>query len=83
MCTYCITGKYEHLIVDKKGEKKNVGYIQLHRPKAFNALFDPLMRELATALAEFDADGQIGCIVMTGSERAFAGLIITPFCILV
>merc|ERR1711893_100418 len=66
------TGQYEHLIVDKVGEKKNVGLIQLNRPKALNALCSPLMEEMSIALKEFDEDQNVGCIVLTGSERAFA-----------
>jgi enoyl-CoA hydratase len=46
--------------------------ITLHRPKALNALNDPLMDELGQALLAFDADDAVGCIVLTGSERAFA-----------
>jgi enoyl-CoA hydratase len=46
--------------------------ITLHRPKALNALNDPLMDELGQALLAFDADDTVGCIVLTGSERAFA-----------
>ncbi len=49
-----------------------VALIRLNRPKALNALCDQLMAELGTALLAFDADPGIGCIVLTGSERAFA-----------
>jgi len=49
-----------------------VALIRLDRPKALNALCDQLMRELGTALREFDADPAIGAIVLTGSDRAFA-----------
>ena len=73
MVIFNIAGGYEYLLVDKKGEKKNVGYIQLNRPKAMNALCDALMVEMATALYEFEKDKNIGCIVLTGNERAFAG----------
>lgn len=66
------TGQYEHLIVEKRGEKNNVGYIQLNRPKALNALCDGLMKELGQVLDIFDADKDIGCVVLTGSEKAFA-----------
>merc|ERR1711976_493709 len=66
------TGKYEYLNVETRGEKNNVGFIQLNRPKALNALFDPLMTELNAALEDFDEDPNIGAIVLTGSERAFA-----------
>ena len=68
-----IVGSYQHLIVEKKGEKQNVGYIRLNRPKALNALFEPLMLELNEVLAKFDADPEVGCIILTGGEKVFAG----------
>ncbi|TSE26059.1 enoyl-CoA hydratase [Tepidimonas aquatica] len=49
-----------------------VGIIQLNRPKQLNALNDTLMDELGAALRTFDADDAIGCIVLTGSDKAFA-----------
>lgn len=55
-----------------------VGLITLNRPKALNALSTPLMLELNRALGEFDKDSEIGAIVLTGSEKAFAG----KFCLL-
>lgn len=64
---------YEFIKVDKKGEKQNVGLITLNRKKALNALCDGLMKEMASALDTFEADPRIGAIVLTGSERAFAG----------
>jgi len=51
---------------------RKTGLITLNRPKALNALNDQLMDELGQALLAFDADDGIGCIVLTGSERAFA-----------
>ena len=50
----------------------SVGLITLNRPKQMNALNDTLMDELGAALRAFDADETIGCIVLTGSEKAFA-----------
>jgi len=49
-----------------------VGVITLHRPKQLNALNDALMDQLGAALLAFDADESIGCMVITGSEKAFA-----------
>ena len=49
-----------------------VGLITLNRPKQLNALNDALMDALGVALAAFDADAAIGCIVLTGSDKAFA-----------
>uniref|UniRef100_A0A8C7VFE7 Enoyl-CoA hydratase, mitochondrial n=1 Tax=Oncorhynchus mykiss TaxID=8022 RepID=A0A8C7VFE7_ONCMY len=63
---------YEYILVEKRGENQDVGYIQLNRPKALNALCDGLMLELGKALDAFEADGTVGAIVLTGSDRAFA-----------
>ncbi len=52
--------------------RDGVGVITLNRPDALNALSSPLMRELADALAGYEADDTVGAIVLTGSERAFA-----------
>lgn len=67
-------GNYEYIIVEKKGEKNNVGFIQLNRPKALNALCKGLMSELDQAVQKFEKDDDVGCIVLTGSDRAFAGM---------
>jgi len=61
--------QYEDLIVEVHGK---VALIRLNRPKALNALNDRMMNELGDALAAFDKDADIGCIVLTGSEKAFA-----------
>ena len=60
---------FENIIVETHGR---VGLIRLNRPKALNALCDALMEELGNQLLAFDADPAIGCIVLTGNERAFA-----------
>lgn len=60
---------YENIVVETR---EKVGVIQLNRPKALNALNDKLMDELGAALTAFDTDDNIGCIVITGSEKAFA-----------
>ncbi len=60
---------YEHVIVEIKNR---VGVITLNRPTALNALCAALMDELETALDELEANDDIGCIVVTGSEKAFA-----------
>jgi len=60
---------YETLIVEQTGA---VALIRLNRPKALNALNAELLGELACALAGFETDDTVGCIVLTGSERAFA-----------
>lgn len=58
--------------IETRVEADKVGIITLNRPKALNALNDQLMTELGLALKAFDADDAIGCIIVTGSERAFA-----------
>src|SRR6202142_4598280 len=60
---------YENLIVETHGK---VALIRLNRPQALNALNSALMRELKSALKDLDADAKIGCVVITGSDRAFA-----------
>ena len=52
--------------------RDHVGLIRLDRPKQLNALNMALMRELGDALRKFDQDDEIGAIVLTGSEKAFA-----------
>ena len=58
--------------IETRVEAGKVGIITLNRPKALNALNDQLMTELGQALKAYDADEAIGCIIVTGSERAFA-----------
>lgn len=60
---------YETIIVETR---RHVGVITLNRPKALNALCAALVRELGQALDAFEADDEIGAIVLTGSEKAFA-----------
>ena len=50
----------------------NVGLVRLNRPKALNALSSDLMIELGNALTNFETDPEIGAIVITGNEKAFA-----------
>ena len=59
----------ECIIVETHGR---VGLVRLDRPRALNALNSQLMAELDAALDAFDADESIGCMVVTGSEKAFA-----------
>ena len=58
--------------IDVRTEAGQVGVITLNRPKQLNALNNELMDELGAALKAFDADEKIGCMVITGSEKAFA-----------
>lgn len=60
---------YNNIVVETQD---HVGLIKLDRPKALNALNKTLLDELADAIAKFDADDQIGAIVLTGNEKAFA-----------
>ena len=64
---------YECILTDVRGDAAlKTGVITLNRPKQLNALNDQLMDELGQALLAFDADPTIGCIILTGSEKAFA-----------
>jgi enoyl-CoA hydratase len=60
---------YSQVLVQRNGR---VGVVQLNRPQALNALNSALMDELIAVLQTFDADPEIGCIVVMGSEKAFA-----------
>ena len=60
---------YQTIIVETRG---NVGIIRLNRPQALNALNAALGREVLTAAEAFEADAGIGCILLTGSDKAFA-----------
>jgi enoyl-CoA hydratase len=60
---------YENIIVETKGR---VGVIQLNRPQALNALNTALRMEVTQAIQAFDDDANIGCMLITGSEKAFA-----------
>ncbi len=57
------------IIVETRGR---VGLVRLNRPQALNALNRALLSELGDAIDSFDADTQIGCMVITGSDKAFA-----------
>jgi enoyl-CoA hydratase len=59
-------------LIQIRTEAGKVGMITLNRPKQLNALNDQLMDELGAALQAFDADPAIGCMVITGSDKAFA-----------
>lgn len=60
---------FENIIVEKR---EAVGLITLNRPQALNALCNALIAELGQALDDMEADDTIGCVVLTGSEKAFA-----------
>lgn len=60
---------YQNILIETLGK---IGLIRLNRPKTFNALNDDLMTELGEALLAFDADADIGCMIVTGNEKAFA-----------
>ena len=63
----------EYILIDTRGDgARKTGVITLNRPKQLNALNDALMDEVGAALLAFDADDAIGCIVVTGSDKAFA-----------
>jgi enoyl-CoA hydratase len=60
---------FDTIITEKRGR---VGLITLHRPDALNALNPTLAAELAQAVADFAADDDVGALVLTGSDKAFA-----------
>jgi hypothetical protein len=61
---------YEYIQVEQK--ESGVGLIRLHRPKAMNALSDALFQDLIHAATALDQDDSVGCLVLTGSTKAFA-----------
>lgn len=60
---------YQNIVVETRG---NVGLVTLNRPQALNALNETLIAELNDALDGFESNPEIGCTVITGSEKAFA-----------
>src|SRR6202021_2650662 len=64
-----IMSTFEHIILETRGK---VGVITLNRPKMLNALSFGVFGEIATAVDDLEADAGIGCIVLTGNEKAFA-----------
>jgi len=60
---------YETILVETIGK---VGLVRLNRPQVLNALNDQLMTELGQALMDFDSDDNIGAMVITGNDKAFA-----------
>src|SRR5215210_2972974 len=60
---------FETILVETRGK---VGLITLNRPQALNALNAMLMSEVNRALDGFEIDANVGCVVITGSEKAFA-----------
>lgn len=60
---------YEFVLVEKR---EKVGLITLNRPRALNALCDGLFDDLIHACKAFDNDDSVGCMVLTGSKKAFA-----------
>lgn len=64
---------FENILTELHGSGAlKTGLITLHRPKQLNALNDALMDELGAALKAYETDDSVGCIVITGSEKAFA-----------
>jgi enoyl-CoA hydratase len=61
--------EYADLLIEVHAK---VAVIRLNRPKALNALNENMMNELGDALKRFDNDASIACIILTGSEKAFA-----------
>ena len=68
---FMTTTQFEYILTSRPAD--GVALITLNRPKALNALCTPLFNELNSALKELDEDDSIRALVLTGSERAFAG----------
>lgn len=64
-----VFGNLQYVRVDRE---QRVGLVQLHRPEALNALNGDLMQELVLVLETLDKDPTIGCLVLSGGEKAFA-----------
>ncbi|OWA52435.1 Enoyl-CoA hydratase, mitochondrial [Hypsibius exemplaris] len=62
---------FVNILVEARGEKNNVGYIQLNRKNNHNAISPDLSKELYRALVDFENDEQIGAVVYTGGEKIF------------
>jgi enoyl-CoA hydratase len=60
---------YQNIIVEKRGQ---IGVIRLNRPEALNALNSQLMEELTQAIDELESDDEVGALIITGNEKAFA-----------
>jgi enoyl-CoA hydratase len=60
---------FQHVLVERRGR---VGLVTLNRPQALNALCDALVEELNRVFDDLEADDDIGAIVLTGSDKAFA-----------
>ena len=61
---------YETILTELPAE--GVGLVRLNRPQALNALNSTLTREIFDALEDFDRDNSIGCMILTGGDKAFA-----------
>jgi enoyl-CoA hydratase len=68
--TSALKDSYENILVTLPAD--GVGLITLNRPKALNALSDALFEDLLHATSAFDNDPSIGCLILTGSKKAFA-----------
>lgn len=63
------TTSYQYIL---STQEENIGVIQLNRPEVLNALSPDLMTELVEALEAYDANPEVGCMVLTGGEKVFA-----------
>lgn len=66
---------YTCIIVKKCGKRSNIGLIRLNRPKSMNALSRDLLVELCDALQMFKLDSSIGCVIITGCNAYFSGVL--------
>lgn len=59
---------YKYMLTERKGD---VGIVTFNRPEAMNALNEDVEREVTDALAAFDVDDKIGCMILAGGDKAF------------
>jgi enoyl-CoA hydratase len=68
----CITMASQEFANIKVETEEDLGIVYLNRPGALNALSSSLMQEVVTALAQFEANEQVKCVIMTGSDKVFS-----------
>lgn len=73
LCSSAVSGSYDKIMVCKKGVDRNIGFIQLNKPKVLNSLCSGIIGELAAAMEVLNKDESVKCLVLTGNDRAFAG----------
>lgn len=73
-----LSKEYQNILVSRP--HPNVALLTLNRPKALNALSTPLFEEFNQVLESVENDDEVGALVVTGSEKAFAGTLVSFIC---